>query len=109
MSRWQTVVFTWEQFLQSFVRIASTHTGTIWGGGDFLKFWKGFASVREFAKAMAYILTNTLSQRKGRAPQPSITCGEGWGQPARGVLHTNDNDDADVTPQGRFDLQSRSA
>ena len=64
-------------------------------------------------------ITSTLCQRKGGAPQPSITfsCQARGCQPGRGgvsqrwgVLHTNDNDndDADVTPKGRFNLQSRS-
>ena len=35
--------------------------------------------------------------------------GGGVSQWGGGVLHDNDNDDADMTPQGRFDLQSRSA
>ncbi len=48
--------------------------------------------------------TSTLSQRKGRAPQPSNTFssqarGWWWG----GGLH----DDTYMTPLGRFDLQSR--
>ena len=42
--------------------------------------------------------TSSLSQRKGRAPQPSITFSfQGGGQLARGGgLH--DNDDTDTTP-----------
>ena len=50
-----------------------------------------FCKVQDFA-------TSALSQRKGRAPQPSITLG-GGSQPGGGVLHTNDNDNdaADVT------------
>ena len=53
--------------------------------------------------------TSTLSQRKGRAPQPSITfsCRAGGWVGGGGVLHDNDNDNYDMymTPLGRFDLQ----
>ncbi len=35
--------------------------------------------------------TSTLSQRKGRAPQPSVTWG-GVSQPGGGVLHDNNSD-----------------
>ena len=47
--------------------------------------------------AAAQTPTRTLSQRKGPAPQPSITWG-GGSQPGGGLLHTNDNNDTDVTP-----------
>ena len=42
-------------------------------------------------KKSSHNTTSTLSQRKGRAPQPSITSGGGR-QPGGGVLHNNNSD-----------------
>ncbi len=49
--------------------------------------------------------TSTLNQRKGRAPQPSITFScQAKGSGGEGVLYDNDNDDTYMTPLGRFDF-----
>ena len=51
-----------------------------------------------FSSSTFFCTTSTLSQRKGRAPQPSR---QGVSQPVGGVLH-----DRYMTPLGRSDLQS---